>query len=333
MLPCSGIITKGHEIGLRRLKTTQTAIAVLGGSFNFRAMTPYDVIIIGAGPAGLAAGIQARHMGLKVLLVEKCRPGGRLLSARQVENFPLVGGIGKTTGRTIANALIRQALRKGLKILKGDCTRIGSHQEIFNLTVDRKTLKARAVVIATGVEPKAIEHPGWKAALESPRLRYDWRDLPMQLAGKRVFVLGGGEVAFDQAISLAERKARVTMLVRGSRPRAFPKLVKEAEGLGVRVLSRVKVTGCSSLSQGLSVSMTQGGRKQELGFDYGLVSIGSVPQRPELSQEAKTRSGRGLYWAGDVSSRRYRQAAIAFGDGIKKAMMAYGYLRSRRVRA
>ena len=296
-------------------------------------MTPYDVIIIGTGPAGLAAGIQARHMGLKVLLVEKYRPGGRLLSARQVENFPLIGKNERISGSALSRAILGQALRKGVKVEKGNCRGVDFGRKVFKLDFEHTSMAAKAVILATGVEPKAIKQPGWEAALESPRLRYDWRDLPRLLAGKRIFVLGGGEVAFDQAISLAERKARVTMLIRGSRSRAFPKLVKEAEGLGVRVLSRVKVTACSSLSQGLSVSLTQGGRKQELGFDYGLVSIGSVPQRPELSQEAKTRSGRGLYWAGDVSSRRYRQAAIAFGDGVKKAMMAYDYLRSRRVRA
>jgi len=296
-------------------------------------MTPYDVIIIGTGPAGLAAGIQARHMDLKVLLVEKCRPGGRLLSARRVENFPLVGRLRKATGPALSHAILVQAMRKGVKVEKGNCRGVDFGRGVFKLDFEHTSMAAKAVILATGVEPKAIEHPGWEAALESPRLRYDWRDLPTMLSGKRVFVLGGGEVAFDQACSLAERKARVTMLIRGSRPRAFPKLVKEAEGLGVRVLSRVKVTACSSLSQGLSVSLTQGGRKQELGFDYGLVSIGSVPQRPELSQEAGKRIGRGLFFAGDVCNRSYRQAAIAFGDGIKKAMMAYGYLRSRRVRA
>jgi thioredoxin reductase (NADPH) len=296
-------------------------------------MTPYDVIIIGTGSAGLASGIQARHMGLKVLLVEKYRPGGRLLSARQVENFPLVSGIGIATGRTIANALIRQALRKGLKIMKGDCTRIGSHRGIFNLTVDRKTLKARAVVIATGVEPKAIKQQRWKVALESPRLRYDWHDLPKQLARKRIFVLGGGEVAFDQACSLAERRAQVTVFIRGSHPKTFPKLVKEAEGLGVRTLTGARINGCASFPRGLLVSMLTGEGEEDRVFDYGLIAIGASPKRPSLSEEARGRTGRGLYFAGDVCNRRYRQAAIAFGDGVKKAMMAYDYLRSRRARA
>ena len=296
-------------------------------------MTSYDVIIIGTGPAGLAAGIQARHMGLKVLLVEKYRPGGRLLSARQVENFPLVDGIRKVAGRSIANALIRQALRKGLNILKGDCTRIDSHQGIFNLTVDRKTLKARAVVIATGVEPKAIKQPGWEAALESPRLRYYWRDLPMKLSGKRVFVLGGGEVAFDQACSLAERRAQVTVFIRGHHPKAFPKLVGEAEGLGVRVITEARINGCASFRSGLLVSLLTGEGEEEEVFDFGLIAIGASPKRPSLSEEARRRAGQGLYFAGDVSNRRYRHAAFAFGDGVKKAMMAYDYLRSRKVRA
>ncbi len=296
-------------------------------------MTPYEVIIIGTGPAGLAAGIQGRHMGLKVLLVEKDRPGGRLVSARKVENFPLVGRIGKGTGRTIAHALIRQALQKGLNILKGDCTQIGRSQGLFNLTVDRKILKARTVVIATGVEPKAIKQPGWKAALESPRLRYFWRDLPTKLSGKRVFVLGGGEVAFDQACSLAERRAQVTIFIRGRHPKAFPKLVREAEGLGVRTLTGVRIKGCASFPRGLLVPLLTREGEEEKVFDYGLIAIGTSPKRPSLSEEARRRAGQGLYFAGDVCNRRYRQAAIAFGDGVRKAMMAYDYLRSRRVRA
>ncbi len=296
-------------------------------------MAAYNLVVVGGGPAGLAAGIQAQHMGLRAILVEKDEPGGRLFSARQVENFPLVGEIGKATGRTIANALIRQALQKGLNILKGDCTRIDSHQGIFTPTVNHKTLKARAVIIATGVEPKAIKQPGWEAALESPRLRYDWRDLPMKLSGKRVFVLGGGEVAFDQACSLAERRAQVTVLIRGRHPKAFTKLVKEAEGLGVRTLTEAKIKGCASFSRGLLVSLLTGEGEEEKVFDFGLIAIGASPKRPSLSEEARRRAGQGLYFAGDVSNRRYRQAAIAFGDGVKKAMMAYDYLRSQKVRA
>ncbi len=293
-------------------------------------MNPYDLVIIGSGPAGLAAGIQARHVGLKVLLVEKYRPGGRLLSARRVENFPLVGRLRKATGPALSHAILAQAMRKGVKVEQGDCRGVDFGREIFKLILKHATIFAKTVILATGVRPKELKilRNG-----DPRRMAYDWRALPTKLSGKSIFVLGGGEVAFDQACSLAERKARVTMLIRGKFPKGFRELVQEAKALGVRVLTEAKVTGCVSQPHGLKVSLIHRGRKREIGFGYGLVSIGAVPQRPKVTKEAGKRIGRGLYWAGDVCNSRYRQAAIAFGDGVKKAMMAYDYLRSRKVRA
>lgn len=293
-------------------------------------MNPYDLVIIGTGPAGLAAGIQARHVGLKVLLVEKDQLGGRLLSARRVENFPLVGRFRKETGPYISHAILAQAIRKGVKVEQGDCRGVDFGREIFKLILKHTTIFAKTVILATGVRPKEVKilRDG-----DTWRLAYDWRALPTKLSGKSIYVLGGGEVAFDQACSLAERKARVTMLIRRRFPKGFPELVQEAKALGVRVLTEAKVTGCISQPHGLRISLIHRGRKQEIWLDYCLVSIGAVPQRPNLTKEAGKRIGRGLYWAGDVCNSRYRQAAIAFGDGVKKAMMAYDYLRSQKVRA
>jgi thioredoxin reductase (NADPH) len=294
---------------------------------RFQDMMPYDLIIVGGGPAGLAAGIQAKHVGLRTLLVERDRPGGRLASARRVENFPWGGRATHKTGAAIVRGLLAQARRKGLKIRKARGVRIGFREGVFNLVLNKGRLFSRAVIIATGVKPRAIRIPGLRIETTKGKVVGDWRSLPKRLRGKNVFVIGGGEVAFDQACSLAQRRAGVVLVVRGEAPRAFDKLVGEAGRLGVKVLTGTTVNRVAAFRNRLKVTFGKGGREQDEIFDYGLAAAGSIPQRPAVSPKARKQTGQGLYFAGDVCHPRFRQAAIAFGDGVKKAMMAEDYLR------
>ncbi|MCU0607307.1 MAG: NAD(P)/FAD-dependent oxidoreductase [Candidatus Edwardsbacteria bacterium] len=275
-----------------------------------------DLIVIGAGPAGLGAALQAARAGRDALVLEKERVGGRLNLARAVGNFPWPAA-GQTSGAAIVRGLRRQARRSGVRISPEECRWIDRTGRWFIVRTAAAAYRCRAVVVATGVRPLPPAVPLDPAVARL--VHYRWNDIPMRRGG-RVAVIGAGEVAFDQACSLAERGAAVTVLCRGARPRAYAGLVSLARSLGVRLMldrpvSRIE----TSRIPGVTL-VTPRGRTRA---DAVLVAIGGEPSLPALTAAARRMLGHGLYIAGDAAGGR-RQAAIAFGDGVDKAMMAAG---------
>ncbi len=279
-----------------------------------------DLIVIGGGPAGLAAGIQAGHMGLEVRILERETWGGRLRLARKVENVP--GLTEPVSGEQLVEIIVGQARSKGLSMAQESCTEVDYTEPWFSVETTENRYTGSAVIIACGVQANQVFVPG--IAPDKGSIFSSWRDLP-QVTGKRIGVIGGGEAAFDQACTLAEQGAAVTVLVRASEPKAFQGLVQEAMSLGVTVLTGTSIRQASL--RGHLVTLDLGDGHESFEVHYLLAAIGTTPVELGLSGKAVERTGKGLYTAGDMCSGPYRQVAIAFGDGIKKAMMAYEYLR------
>lgn len=274
-----------------------------------------DLIVIGAGPAGLGAGLQAAQAGMDVLVLEKDRVGGRLNLARQVGNFPWPAAE-RPAGAAIIRQLRQQAQRSGVRVAKQECRRIDWAGGRFEVLTAVSRHRCRALIIATGTRPRPLDLPLDPAV--AGQVHYRWDEFPVRRGG-RVAVIGAGEVAFDQACSLAERGAAVTVLCRGGRPRAFAGLVRQARALGVRVrlnrpVSRIEAAG----NDGVVVATPRG----RLVADAVLAAIGGEPSLPAMTAAANRRLGRGLYIAGDAVAGGRRQAAIAFGGGVDAAMMA-----------
>jgi thioredoxin reductase (NADPH) len=287
-------------------------------------MKSFDLIIIGGGPAGLAAGIQAQHMGLNVVVLDKGSWGGRIRLARRVEN--LLGLPGGPNGQQVAEKIVAHAKGKGLAMITEFCELIDLVGESFIVSGALERYEAGSVIAAIGAQPKRLQIPD--APSDRDVVFYSWRDLPF-IKGKRALVIGSGEVAFDQACNLAERGASVTVLVRGGAPRAFEGLVNEAVALGVEVWLTSTVRRIQARDDELLVEIDRDGSINRISTDYILVSIGAEPCEINVSASALDRAGRGFYWAGDVVCEE-RQASIAMGDGVKKAMIVYEYLREVR---
>jgi NADH-dependent peroxiredoxin subunit F len=283
-------------------------------------MSMCDLIIIGGGPAGLAAGIQAGHMGMEVKILERHTWGGRLCLARKVENVP--GLAQPLSGEQLVQTILGQARGKGLSMAKESCTEVDYTEPWFSVATTENQHAGRAVILACGVQPKQVLVPGIDPGAGC--IFSSWRDLP-DVTGTSIAVIGGGEAAFDQACTLAEHGAAVTVLVRASEPKAFQGLVLEAIGLGVKVLMGTHIHAAAR--RGHLVSLDLGDTHQGIDVHYLLAAVGTTPTELTVSRNARQRTGKGLYNAGDMSSGPYRQVAIAFGDGIKKAMMAYEYVR------
>jgi thioredoxin reductase (NADPH) len=284
-------------------------------------MRPHDLVIVGGGPAGLAAGIQAVHMGLKAVALEKEAWGGRLRMARKVENIP--GLRHPLRGVEVVDRIVSQARAKGLTMERHACMSLDYQEPLFKICGAAHDYQSHAVIVACGTRSRRLELPG--PADASTRLFYSWRDLPA-VRGRKVAIVGGGEAALDQACSLAEDGALVTVLIRSHQPRSFKGLVWEAERLGVRIFTDTEIR-TTEVKEDRLILEASGPHASSLSVDYLLAAVGVEPVDLDMTFRAAEREGHGLYWAGDVKSGRFRQAAIAFGDGIRAAMMVCNQLR------
>ncbi|MDO9391768.1 MAG: NAD(P)/FAD-dependent oxidoreductase [bacterium] len=281
-------------------------------------MKPYDLIIIGGGPAGIGAALQAGREGRKVLLAEKDILGGRLNHAFLVKNFPLSGPKG-CSGKTLIRGLVEQLKALDIGTIQGTCQAIDHKGVCFVSLINGRNHKSQAVILAGGLEPKKLLVPGAGEAFEQQRLVCYWDDLPWPLKDKSIAVIGGGEVALDQACSLADKGAKATVLVRRNKVKAYPGLIKLAEGLGVKIkycfaIERISLNGPELV--------LHGSENRDFKCARAVVAIGSSVPRTIISSQAKKHMNKGLYLAGDLADKNNKQAAIAFGSGVKAAGLA-----------
>ncbi|MDO9026515.1 MAG: NAD(P)/FAD-dependent oxidoreductase [bacterium] len=281
-------------------------------------MKPYDLIIIGGGPAGIGAALQAGREGRKVMLAEKDILGGRLNHAFWVKNFPLAGPNG-CSGKTIVRGLVEQLKTLDIWTIHGTCQTIAPKGGCFVSLVNGRSYNSRAVILAGGLEPKKLLIPGAGEAFEQQRLVYYWDDLPGPLKDKSIAVIGGGEVALDQACSLAAKGDKVMVLVRGDKVKAYPGLIKMAEDLGVKIKYCFATEWISLNGPEL---VLHGSENRNIKCDRAVVAIGASVPKTIISVQAKKHMNKGLYLAGDLANKNHKQAAIAFGSGVKAAMLA-----------
>jgi thioredoxin reductase len=174
-----------------------------------------DVLIIGAGPAGLSAAIQLRRYGISPRLLERAHPGGLLRNANLVENYP--GFPRGIAGRRLVKLILRQAEAVRVEITPATVTHLNWQGSHFEALTDQGSYQARCAVIASGTRPRRFDK------FASRRIFYEVADLP-DPAGAEIVIVGAGDAAFDYALNLAGRDNRVTILNRGEKLRCLPLL-------------------------------------------------------------------------------------------------------------
>ncbi len=298
-----------------------------------------ELAVVGAGPAGLAAGIQAHRMGLEVLVLERDRPGGALRAAFHVENYP--GFPGGLPGKTLADRMARQAQALGVPFHEAEVLRILPAEGGFLLETSGEKVRARAVIAATGSRPRKLGIPGEDDLLGSLIFHRATQLLGSSLPGK-VLVVGGGDAAFDQAALLASRGVEVLLAHRSPRPRALPRIISTACSLGVRVLPGARLLSLEREGDGLVASLLDSEGRKTAGVDALLPAVGKEPDFSLLPPEAlhpggglpvdgRGRTGvPGLFAAGDLRRGLDRQAVIAAGDGMAAVLEAARFLEECR---
>ncbi len=283
------------------------------------------VVIVGAGPAGIEAAIQLRRSGVEFLLFEKERIGGLLNEANRVENFPGVSG--GVPGRILAARLRRQLTAAGIQVKKSRVLAMTLRGESFALATEMGACTAAKVILACGTRPLLPGPPLDEAPL---RGRLFASVIPLLKARQEtIAIIGGGDAAFDYALSLAAAND-VHVLVRSAKPRALPLLVDRCcRQRRIVIHENCRLTGIVAPEGKTEILLktedARSGRGGEIVCRRILTAIGRSPALDFLDPGLRAilvelERLKRIFRVGDAGNGRFRQAAIAAGDGLRAAM-------------
>jgi len=301
---------------------------------------PYEVLVVGGGPAGAAAAIYAARKGIRTGLVAE-RLGGQLLDTQGIENFI---SIKETQGHTLAAGLDEHVATYAVDVMSRERAKAlvpgGEFLELELASGAR--LRARSIVIATGARWREINVPGEQTYRNRGVAYCPHCDGPL-FKGKDVAVIGGGNSGVEAVIDLAGLVRQVTLIEYEPRLRADAVLLAKLRSLpNVKVLTGAQTTeirGDGERVTGLRFIDRASGEQRELALAGVFVQIGLVPNtdwlkgtvalsaRGEIEVDARGQTSlAGVFAAGDCTIVPYKQIVIAVGEGAKAALGAFDHL-------
>lgn len=304
-------------------------------------MANYDVIIVGAGPAGMTAAIYAKRAGVNVLMLEKLAPGGQIINTNEIQNYT---GVGTINGAELAFQMFGHTQELEIEMDYATVKEIREEGDLKKVICeeDGKEFTAKAVIISTGTKPRCLNIPGEEA--------YKGKDISWcaicdgpQYKGKDVVVIGGGNSAVEEAIFLAGYVKSVTVVtmfdltadpIACDKLRAMPNVtvypyqdILEFYGdeklKGVRFKStktgEEKTVDCDGVFEYVGqMPMTEAFKPLGIVNDYGY-----IPVNDKMETEVK-----GIYGAGDCVVKHLRQVITACSDGAIAAQEAAHYAKN-----
>jgi thioredoxin reductase (NADPH) len=286
-------------------------------------MKPDDVLIIGAGPAGMTAAIQLKRYGIPFVLLEKERTGGLLWNANLVENFP--GFPAGVSGPRLVRLIEKQMERLGVEVTFDAVTELRYTQTSFHVRSLNAEYQPRFLVIASGTQPNPLPLP--VPAATRDRVFSDVYQL-LDESGKEIIIIGGGDAAFDYALNLTKNRNSVTILNRGRDVKCL-RLLWDRARAEPQIAYRAETAACKlELDETANKLRVQTEAGDSLMADYLLFAVGRIPQASFLPDDVINNNVEGVYFAGDIKNGLCRQAVIAAGDGLRAAMEIYHKLEA-----
>ena len=294
----------------------------------------YDIAIVGAGPAGLTAGIYAVRANKKVIVFEALTAGGQIINTSHIDNYPVAPHI---TGLEFGQTLEKQAKDLDVEIEYSEVTHIVKENNRFMIRTEDETYFSRAVIIASGTSPRKLGLEN-EDVFAGKGISYCATCDGAFYKGKTVAVNGGGNSALHEALYLSDIAAKVYLIHRRNEFRASDNLVDK-----VKAKDNIELVLESSIIELLGDGHLQGiktdtGREIEL--DGLFVSIGRTPNTKNLIDGLELVEGDyakanedchtnipGVFVAGDVRSKELRQLVTATSDGAIAATEAVNYLK------
>lgn len=301
----------------------------------------YDVIIIGAGPAGMTAAVYTSRANLSTLMIERGVPGGQMANTEDVENYP---GFDSILGPDLSTKMFDHAKKFGAEYAYGDIKEVVDGEAYKTIKAGNKEYKARAIIIATGAEYRKIGIPG-EAELTGRGVSYCAVCDGAFFKNKELVVIGGGDSAVEEGVYLTRFASKVTIVHRRAELRA-QKILQDRAFANEKVEfiwnhTVKEVNGENGKVESVTLVSTENGEERNFKTDGMFVYIGMDPlTKPfenlgitnangyiETNENMETKIP-GFFAAGDVREKLLRQIVTATGDGSIAAQSAQGYIEN-----
>ncbi len=294
----------------------------------------WDIIIIGAGPAGMTAAIYGQRAGKKTLMLEANMYGGQIINTPEIENYP---GIKKTSGAEFAQELYEQATGLGAEMIMEKAVSVEDDGDVKHVHTEQNVYDAKTVIIATGAKnrPLGLDR---EEQLIGAGISYCATCDGMFFRGKDVAVNGGGNTALGDALFLAQICSKVYIIHRRDQFRGDESDVEKLQKLDnvefVLSSNVTKLIGDPKL-EAIEVTSVKDGQTREIPVSALFVAIGQMPENKEfanvvpLDPKGYVDAGEdcltghaGIFTAGDCRTKTVRQLTTAAADGAVAALAA-----------
>lgn len=303
-------------------------------------MEHLDLIIVGAGPAGLTAAIYGARSGLRTLVLEEKTPGGVAAETPIIENYP---GFVRISGRGLVDRIAEQCRKSGAKIIElRKVSKLNLESERKVVETDITVYTASAVIIASGSHHNTLGVPGEKE-FRGRGVSYCTLCDGSFFKGRDVLVVGGGNAAAVSARYLANIASRVRLVHRRDQLRAEEIVVKDLIVQGVEIMwnTELREVKGDTKVRGVVLVNNKTGKPMEIDVDGIFIQIGETPNS-KVAKEAGVKVDEagfvivddrqrtniaGVYAAGDVTTCPVKQIGTAVGEAIIAANDAFGYIK------
>ncbi len=300
-----------------------------------------DILVVGAGPAGLTAAIYARRAGKSVLVLEKDTFGGQITYSPKLENYP---GFEEISGNELAQRMLEQAMKLGADVDMDTVVSVEAGAQGKRVVGEAGVYEADAVIIAAGARHRRLHLPGEEARIGNGVSFCAVCDGAFY-RGRSVALVGGGNTALQEALLLSELCRSVTVVQNLPFLTGEQRLIEalhERENVEIRFSTVVTAYLGGEMLTGVRLKNTETGAESELPVDGVFLAVGTEPDNAPyaavatLDEQGYLISGEdcrtatdGVFVAGDCRTKAFRQVATAIADGAAAALSACRYLDDR----
>ncbi|HNU96972.1 MAG TPA: FAD-dependent oxidoreductase [Candidatus Portnoybacteria bacterium] len=302
-------------------------------------MKNYDLIIIGAGPAGVSAGIYAKNFGIKFLIIGETS-GGTINTAYKVENYP---GIFNVTGKELGEKFKEHLNHLQAPIIKERVNKILQDGDQFKVISENEKYSAKTIILALGTETKKLEIKNINK-FEQKGVSYCSKNCVSLFKQKNIVIVGGANAAVMGAVMLAEEAEKIYLVYRKDKLRADDIWIKRAEKLkNIEIIFNVNVVEVNGKNWLEEIILDNGNKLQASGL---IIEAGSVPNTVLLEElgveinefgfikvdEAQKTNIKGIFAAGDITtgSNNFRQVVTAVSEGAIATLEVFKFLNNKK---